>query len=130
MNYDYNKRDYLLPRGCKDLLDVTKLHLKKKPTEEQAATQPIVINLSANVNVEAEMNRAKDLLRQGRKIRLLLRFRGRELANTAWGFKRMERSLTDLAGLGRSEVQPRLLGRDLYVVVVPFAHGNTHDDGA
>lgn len=28
MNYDYSKRGYLLPGGCKDLIDVQKLELK------------------------------------------------------------------------------------------------------
>ena len=29
MNYDYSKRDYLLPEGCKDLIDVQKIKLEK-----------------------------------------------------------------------------------------------------
>ncbi len=30
MNYDYSKRDYLLPQGCKDLGDVLKLEAQKR----------------------------------------------------------------------------------------------------
>ena len=30
MNYDYSKRDYLLPKGCKDLGDVLKLEAQKR----------------------------------------------------------------------------------------------------
>ena len=30
MNYDYSKRDYLLPPGCKDLIDVQKLEAREK----------------------------------------------------------------------------------------------------
>ena len=35
MNPDYSKRDYLLPKGCKDLIDVLKLEKQKKPTAWQ-----------------------------------------------------------------------------------------------
>jgi translation initiation factor IF-2 len=31
MYYDYNKRSYLLPPGCKDLIDLLKLEQQKKP---------------------------------------------------------------------------------------------------
>jgi len=35
MNYDYSKRDYLLPDGCKDLSDVWKLEGQKKAREQE-----------------------------------------------------------------------------------------------
>jgi hypothetical protein len=31
MYFDYSKRDYLLPPGCKDLIDVVKLNRSKPP---------------------------------------------------------------------------------------------------
>jgi HSP20 family molecular chaperone IbpA len=33
MDYDYSKRGYLLPKGCKDLIDVSKLEDKVIATE-------------------------------------------------------------------------------------------------
>jgi hypothetical protein len=36
MHYDYSKRNYLLPHGCKDLIDVLKL--EKQQTELHAST--------------------------------------------------------------------------------------------
>jgi Translation initiation factor IF-2, N-terminal region len=39
MNHDYKKRDYLLPKGCKDLIDVLKPKL-------QAAHQPWSVSKS------------------------------------------------------------------------------------
>jgi hypothetical protein len=35
MNYDYTKRDYLLPGGCKDLIDVLNLEAQKQALEQQ-----------------------------------------------------------------------------------------------
>ena len=41
MNYDYSKRGYLLPEGCKDLIDVWKLEAQKKALEQQQMPKPI-----------------------------------------------------------------------------------------
>lgn len=41
MNYDYSKRDYLLPEGCKDLIDVQKLEAKKKAMEQPMPKPPV-----------------------------------------------------------------------------------------
>ena len=45
MNYDYSKRGYLLPEGCKDLIDVQKIELEKalqkwRERQEQRRPQP------------------------------------------------------------------------------------------
>jgi hypothetical protein len=40
MYYDYNKRSYLLPPGCKDLIDLLKLEEHKKQLSTQLPTLP------------------------------------------------------------------------------------------
>jgi len=109
MNYDYSKRDYLLPEVCK-------LGDKKEPP----APPPTVIDLSRNVDVEAAMKRAEDLLREGEKIKLQLKFRGREMANTESGFERVKKALVVLARFGRPEAEPKLIGRSLFVILCPL----------
>jgi len=42
MNYDYSKRDYLLPPGCKDLIDVQKLEAQEKAMEQAWTSKPPV----------------------------------------------------------------------------------------
>lgn len=50
MNYDYSKRGYLLPKGCKDLIDVWKIEAQKKALDHQALISapapPIIGELS------------------------------------------------------------------------------------
>jgi len=41
MDYDYSKRNYLLPKGCKDLIDVLKLAPKQKPSSVKTPWQPV-----------------------------------------------------------------------------------------
>ena len=39
MNYDYSKRGYLLPKGCKDLIDVLKQEAPMTPAVKTAVTE-------------------------------------------------------------------------------------------
>ena len=40
MNYDYSKRDYLLPEGCKDLIDVLRFEAQKRVPQQRQAPKP------------------------------------------------------------------------------------------
>jgi translation initiation factor IF-3 len=77
------------------------------------------VDLSRNVDLEVAMNRTKGLLVSGKKIKLRLRFRGRELADTKPGYNRFEKALFRLSSLGKPEAEPKLIGRSLVVVVAP-----------
>jgi hypothetical protein len=41
MDYDYQKRDYQLPKGCKDLMDVLKLKNQPMPQPLQNIATPL-----------------------------------------------------------------------------------------
>ena len=43
MNYDYNNRGYLLPDGCKDLIDVFKPKVEKRQTPKWTDALPTII---------------------------------------------------------------------------------------
>ena len=53
MNYDYNKRDYLLPEGCKDLIDVLKLDAQRKALEQQTPKPPAPPQIVGEVLIPA-----------------------------------------------------------------------------
>lgn len=78
------------------------------------------VDLSGNVDLEDAMSRAKALLVGGEKIKLKLRFRGRELADTGPGYDRLKGVLLRLSSLGKPEADPKLSGRSLFVIVAPF----------
>src|SRR5437016_682311 len=40
MNFDYSKRGYLLPEGCKDLIDVWKLQSKQEQQKQASGLPP------------------------------------------------------------------------------------------
>ena len=43
MNCDYNKRGYLLPDGCKDLIDIFKPKVKKRQAPKRTEVLPTII---------------------------------------------------------------------------------------
>ena len=45
MNYNYSKRGYLLPEGCKDLIDGLKL--RDKPEEKEKSSLPPITDVIA-----------------------------------------------------------------------------------
>jgi len=110
MNRNHSNRDYSLPKTCK-------LGAGVEGVKQQI---PIAIDLSTNVDLETAIKRAEDLLRERQKIKLGLRVRGREMANTELGFERMKKALVSLATLGRPEAEPKLIGRSLFVIVSPL----------
>jgi len=110
MKRSHSNRDYSPPKTCQLGAGV----------EVVKQRVPMVVDLSTNFDLEAAMKRAEHLLRERQKIKLGLRFRGREMANTELGFKRLKKALVSLELLGRPEAQPKLIGRSLFVIVCPL----------
>ena len=49
-----------------------------------------------------------------------LKFRGREMAHTEIGFDVMKRAVADLAGMGHPDADPKLIGRNINVMLTPL----------
>ena len=58
-------------------------------------------------------------LDNGDKVKVTLRFRGREMAHQELGMKMLQRIESDLAERGTVEQHPRLEGRQLVMVISP-----------
>jgi translation initiation factor IF-3 len=58
-------------------------------------------------------------LTEGDKVKVSLRFRGRELAHQELGFKLLERVRDDLAEYGTVEQSPKREGRQMVMILVP-----------
>lgn len=53
------------------------------------------------------------------KVRILLRFRGRELAHKEFGLALLDRLAKDVAALGEMEAQPKALDKIIIMTLVP-----------
>jgi hypothetical protein len=63
MNYDYDKRGYLLPDGCKDLIDVFKPKAEKKQSQKPTDTMPTIIG-EVTIPEQASVGQLANLLGQ------------------------------------------------------------------
>ena len=58
-------------------------------------------------------------LEEGDKVKITLRFRGREMAHQEYGVRQLERVRTDLEELAQVEQMPKLEGRQMVMVMAP-----------
>lgn len=69
---------------------------------------------------ETKMRHAEQFLSKGNKVKLTLSFRGREMSHTEIGFDTIRRAVADLETMGHADNQPRLVGRNINVMVSPL----------
>jgi translation initiation factor IF-3 len=69
---------------------------------------------------ETKLRHAEEFLDHGNKVKMRLKFRGREMAHTDLGFGVMKRAVADLAGMGNPDADPKLIGRNIHVMLTPL----------
>lgn len=68
---------------------------------------------------QIKMRNMTRFLEEGDKVKVTLRFRGREMAHQEFGIRQLERIKTDLEELGVVEQFPKLEGRQMIMVLAP-----------
>jgi translation initiation factor IF-3 len=71
---------------------------------------------------EIKMRNVKRFLEEGDKVKITLRFRGREMAHQELGAKMLDRVEADLEGLAVIEQYARMEGRQMVMLVGPKRH--------
>lgn len=74
------------------------------------------LKIGAN-DLEIKLRKVRAFLSEGHKVKIVLFFRGREMAHTELGFKLIERVITDLGEDAILEQKPQMAGRNLSIVV-------------
>lgn len=77
------------------------------------------IQLSSQCDLDAKVRVAEEQLRQGKKVDLHFKFRGPEMADTNVGFDVVHRMLFRLATVGRTDCEPKLIGRNIRATLSP-----------
>lgn len=81
------------------------------------------IQLSARIDshdLGVKVGHAIDFLCEDMKLKVSLRFRGREMAHTEVGFQVVEKFLERITDYGQPDFQPRLNGRTIVLMVSPL----------
>lgn len=82
------------------------------------------IQLSPNIDphdFQTKLNQAIEFLKDDMKVRIKLRFKGRQKAHKEYGFDIVNRFVKETAAHGKADSPPKMLGdRDLNVVISPL----------
>ena len=115
-----------VPPVCK-ILDYGKYRFEQQKREKEAKKNQKVIEikeirLSLNIDTNdfnTKVNQAEKFLKAGHKIKVSIRFRGREMAHTNLGLDVHHRFAEALAGKGVVDKQPKLEGRSMMMFLSP-----------
>ena len=115
-----------VPPVCK-ILDYGKYkYEQQKKANEARKKQKVVeikeIKVRPNIDdhdYDVKMKQMKNFIGEGDKVKVTLRFRGREMAHQELGVKVLERSRNDLTDLVKVEQMPKLENRQMVMVVSP-----------
>ena len=114
------------PPVCK-ILDYGKFRfLEQKKAAEARKKQKVVeikeIKLRPGIDnhdYETKMKAVRRFFEEGDKVKITLRFRGREMAHQALGMKLLERVRTEMAEVSKVEAEPLLEGRQMTMIMAP-----------
>jgi translation initiation factor IF-3 len=117
------------PPVCR-LLDYGKLrYLTSKKEREskkgQKSTDLREVRFRPNIGVhdlDSKTRKVKELIQDGSKVKLTVRFRGREATHQQLGLSVLKRVADDLKDDVRLEKPPALEGRALSMILIPNSH--------
>ncbi|MGO8929406.1 MAG: translation initiation factor IF-3 [Limisphaerales bacterium] len=96
---------------------------EKESRKHQHATKVKEVQLSPKIDphdLSVKLEHAIGFLREDMKVKVTLKFRGREMAHTEFGFQVVQAFLADLTAYGHPDYEPKLLGRGINVMITPL----------
>jgi translation initiation factor IF-3 len=96
---------------------------EKESRKHQHATKVKEVQLSPKIDphdLGVKVGHAIDFLCEDMKVKVTLKFRGREMQHTDIGFQVIEQFLTQIAAYGQPDFQPKLNGRAINLMISPL----------
>ena len=114
------------PAVCR-IMDYGKYKFEQSKREKESKKNQKVINikeirLSLGIDshdFNTKLNQTVKFLNSGNKVKVSIRFRGREMAHTSLGNQLMERFMEGIKDAGTADKQPKMEGRSMAVVISP-----------
>jgi translation initiation factor IF-3 len=112
------------PPVCR-IMDYSKFKYDQEKKEKEAKKRQHIIRIKevrykATIeehDYQTKLAHIKDFLAKGNKVKVSLRFRGRELAHQEKGRALMQRVISDISGVGEAEKPPLKEGHFLNMVL-------------
>ena len=95
----------------------------KEAKKHQHANKVKEIQLSASIDAHdysVKLGHAIDFACEDMKVKVSLRFRGREMAHTEFGFQVVKRFIGDLSPFAHADMAPKLVGRSINLIFTPL----------
>lgn len=116
------------PPVCK-ILDYGKFKYEQQKKAAEARKKQKIVDVKeiqirpmiGDHDYEVKLKAAKRFLEDGDKVKVVLRFRGREMAHSEIGMELLRKMITDIGALGKTEMEPRIEGRQVMMVLGPAA---------
>ena len=96
---------------------------EKESRKHQHANKVKEIQLSPNIDPHdfgVKLQHAINFLCEEMKVKVTLRFRGREMAHKEFGFQQVNKFVTDLVTFAHPDAPPKLIGKGLNVMLSPL----------
>ncbi len=114
------------PPVCK-IMDFGKFKYEQQKRESEARKKQKIIEIKEikfrpntdTHDYEVKMRNVVKFLENGDKVKVTMRFRGREMAHQELGLQLLHRVADDVIELGKVEAMPRLEGRQMVMMIAP-----------
>lgn len=114
------------PPVCK-IMDYGKYKYEQQKRESEARKKQKVIEVKEvkfrpntdTHDYDVKMRNVMRFLENGDKVKVTLRFRGREMAHQDLGRELLHRVAGDVEGIGKVENMPKMEGRQMIMIVAP-----------
>jgi len=96
---------------------------EKESKKHQHANKVKEVQLSPKIDphdLGVKVGHAIDFLCEDMKVKITLKFRGREMAHTEYGFQVVQKFLSDIAPYGHPDSAAKLAGRAINVMISPL----------
>ena len=109
------------------LMDYGKFKYQEQKRQHEARAKQKVIQVKEvkfrpatdEGDYQVKLRNVRRFLDDGDKVKVTLRFRGREMAHREFGVRLLERVRTDVDEIAQVEQMPRLEGRQMIMVIAP-----------
>ncbi len=95
----------------------------KESKKHQHATRVKEVQLSPKIDphdLAVKIGHATDFLCEDMKVKVTLKFRGREMQHTEFGFQVVSKFLAEISAYGHPDFEPKLNGRAIVVMISPL----------
>jgi translation initiation factor IF-3 len=95
----------------------------KESKKHQHANKVKEVQLSPKIDphdLGVKIQHAVEFLCEDMKVKVNLKFRGREMAHTEFGFQVVKKFIEEIAPYGHADFQPKLAGRNITVMISPL----------